>query len=195
MIDGFFLGNVFFLLMYGFIAEIQLIYQSTILLKAKKHYNAAMQKSKSTTLADFKSLPASFPQSHPPLSFFFLSVNMSGEEHKKGRVSELEGQQQASGRAMFLLSGPQREGEKEGKREHKGSKGGMEQSVFFLACQGNHEGRVLGPSRPGLFTSTAFSEEVHSLERWPPLPCHPRQEGKQGRRRRGSMYALLREGA
>lgn len=42
---------------------------------------------------------------------------MSGEEHKKGRVSELEGQQRASGRAMFLLSGPQREGAKEGERE------------------------------------------------------------------------------
>lgn len=41
---------------------------------------------------------------------------MSGEEHKKGRVSELEGQQQASGRAMFLLSGPQREGGKGGKQ-------------------------------------------------------------------------------
>lgn len=57
------------------------------------------------------------PQSHPPLSSFLLSVNMSGEEHKKGRVSELEGQRRASGRAMFLLSGPQREGAKEGSKE------------------------------------------------------------------------------
>lgn len=50
---------------------------------------------------------------------------MSGEAHKKGRVSELEGQQQASGRAVFLLSRPQREGAKEGKQECKESKGGI----------------------------------------------------------------------
>lgn len=64
---------------------------------------------------------------------------MSGEEHKKGRVSELEGQQRASGRAMFLLSGPQREGAKEGSKEREGGSvseegGGMEQqsSLFFF---------------------------------------------------------------
>lgn len=114
-----------------------------------------------TTLADFKSLPTSFPQSHPPLSSFFLSVNMSGEEHKKGRVSELEGQQRASGRAMFLLSGPQREGAKEGSRERgsmrrgEGEKGGMEQAFFFFSS-GNHEGRALRPSRPGLFYLYCF---------------------------------------
>lgn len=71
---------------------------------------------KCTARADFKYLRHSLSQSQPPLSSS-LSVNMSGEEHKKGRVSELEGQQRASGRAMFLLSGPQREGAKEGERE------------------------------------------------------------------------------
>lgn len=113
-------------------------------------------------------------------------------------MSELEGQRQASGRAMFLLSGPQREGEKEGWSETGSVRGAKEEwSSLVFDCQGNHEGRVLGPSRPGLFTSTAFSEEAHSVERWPPLLCHPRQEEKQGRRtgRRGSMYALPREGA
>lgn len=79
---------------------------------------------------------------------------MSGEEHKKGRVSELEGQQRASGRAMFLLSEPQREGAKEGESMRGG--GAKEQPLFFLARQGNHEGRELWPSRPGLSTSTAF---------------------------------------
>lgn len=55
----------------------------------------------------------SSPQSFP--------ANMSEEEaHKKGRASELEGQQRASGRAMFLLSGPQREGaETEGGRKKR----------------------------------------------------------------------------
>lgn len=58
---------------------------------------------------------------------------MSGEEHKKGRVSELEGQQRASGRAMFLLSGPQREGAKEGskKRGKEYEWGGGEGAAFF----------------------------------------------------------------
>lgn len=58
---------------------------------------------------------------------------MSGEEHKKGRVSELEGQQRASGRAMFLLSGPLREGAKreagneEGRERGEGGReGGMD---------------------------------------------------------------------
>lgn len=113
---------------------------------------------------------------------------MSEEEHKKGRVSELEGQQRASGRAMFLLSGPQREGAKSGSREG-GREGVREEeeewiSLFFspLACHGNHEGRALQPSRPSLFTSPALTEEAHSPKRWLPLPCHPRQEGKQGRR-------------
>ncbi len=83
---------------------------------------------------------------------------MSGEEHKKGRVSELEGQQRASGRAMFLLSGPQREGATEGSKERGrefewgGGGGGTEQAAFFFwAYQGNHEGRVLRPSRQGPF--------------------------------------------
>lgn len=65
---------------------------------------------------------------------------MSGEEHKKGRVSELEGQQRASGRAMFLLSGPQREGAKEGSRERGREGGGLVVSeqpfFFFLGLQG-----------------------------------------------------------
>lgn len=101
-----------------------------MLLQCKKK-----KKSSGATLADFKSLPLSFPQSHPPLSSLFLSVNMAGEEHKKGRVSELEGQQQASGRAMFLLSAPQREGAKEGSeergREHQRGGGEEEWSRFF----------------------------------------------------------------
>lgn len=46
---------------------------------------------------------------------------MSGGEHKKARVSELEGQQQASARAMFLLSGGKAAGceerDEEGVRE------------------------------------------------------------------------------
>ena len=49
-----------------------------------------------------------------------VSVNMSGEEHKKGRASELEGQQQASGRAMFLLSEP--------------PEGGSERRVHLHVC-------------------------------------------------------------
>lgn len=118
---------------------------------------------------------------------------MSEEEYKKGRVSELEGQQQASGRAMFLLSGPQREGGSEG-GSVKGGKGGTEQPVFFLGLPGKSRGQSTSAIRPGLFTSTAFSEEAYSVEHWPPPPCHPRQEGKQQRRRR-SMYALISEEA
>lgn len=66
---------------------------------------------------------------HPPLPSFFLSVNTSGGEHKKGRVSELEGQQQASGRAMFLLSGPQREGGRKAGKEYEEEE---ERSSLFL---------------------------------------------------------------
>lgn len=59
---------------------------------------------------------------------------MSGEEHKKGRRSELEGQQQASGRAMFLLSRPQREGAKEESRERRTVRRAKEEwrRLFFL---------------------------------------------------------------
>lgn len=61
-----------------------------------------------------------------------VPANMSEEEaHKKGRASELEGQQRASGRAMFLLSGPQREGaETEGGREEEEE---WISSPFFLS--------------------------------------------------------------
>lgn len=76
---------------------------------------ATIQKTNQKQPVDFKTLYHSFTQSHPPLSS--SSVNMSGEEHKKGRASELEGQQQAFGRAMFLLSEPQREGVKKEQRE------------------------------------------------------------------------------
>lgn len=168
---------------------------SPIFLKVNKHLIILLQckkppkTTKNTTLADFKSLHHSFPQSHPPLSSFFLSVNMSGEEHKKGRVSELEGQQRASGRAMFLLSGPQREGAKEGEREggreceRRGGEVGMEQPFFFISLGTARESvraECFGHPDPGL--STSFTEEAFSLECWLPLPCHPRQEGKQGRR-------------
>lgn len=63
---------------------------------------------------------------------------MSGEEHKKGRVSELEGQQQASERAMFLLSRPQREGAKEESRERRSVRRAKEEwsSLFFLGLPG-----------------------------------------------------------
>lgn len=126
---------------------------------------------------------------------------MSGEEHKKGRVSELEGQQRASGRAMFLLSGPQREGAKEGSKE-RGREyqrgGGMEQLFFFFPGLAREIMRAerFGHPAPNLSTSAAFTEEAHSLEHWL-LPCHPRQEGKQKEEEEeeeGSVYALPKEG-
>lgn len=97
-------------------------------------------------------------------------------------MSELEGQQQASGRAMFLLSGPQREGAGEGGKQERSMRRRRRngEAVFNVACRGYCEGRVLWPPRLGL--STFFSEEAHSEE--PRLPCHPSQKGKQGRVRR-----------
>lgn len=75
-------------------------------------------------------------------------------------MSELEGQQLASGRAMFLLSGPQREAAKQGTPEDERERwvwGGEEKwnSLFLtlLACQGNHKGRALWPSCPSLSCS------------------------------------------
>lgn len=100
------------------------------------NYSTTMLDS-STSPVDFKPLLLSFPQSHPPFFSFFLSVNMSGEEHKKGRVSELEGQQRASGRAMFLLSGALREG---AKRE-AGNEGGKEPEEKWISLFSPHLAR------------------------------------------------------
>lgn len=72
---------------------------------------------------------------------------MSGEEHKKGRVSELEGQQRASGRAMFLLSGPLREGAKEGGNA-RGAEGG---TVLSLPGKSRGAEYVGHPSPQALF--------------------------------------------
>lgn len=41
---------------------------------------------------------------------FFFPVTTTLEEHKAGRMSASEGQQQTFGRAVFLLSGSHREG-------------------------------------------------------------------------------------
>lgn len=72
--------------------------------------------------------------------------------------------------------------------------------VFFFpsACQGNHEGRVLRPSRPSLSTSTAFTEGAHSLERWPAAAATAAMSSSPGRKtgEEGGVActALLREG-
>lgn len=100
---------------------------------------------------------------------------MSGEEHKKGRASELEGQQQASGRAMFLLSGPQRGG------GGGGVEVAMEQLLlsFLGPARGTTRAERFGRSAPGC--SASFRKEVHSLEGQPLPPCCLCQEGKEGR--------------
>lgn len=90
------------------------------------------KKLKRSTLADLKPLRHSFP-SEPPssLSPFFLSVNMSGEEHKKGRVSELEGQQRGLWEShVSFVRAPEGGSEREGVwAPAKGSRNGV---AFFF---------------------------------------------------------------
>lgn len=119
---------------------------------------------------------------------------MSGEEHKKGRVSELEGQQRASGRAMFLLSGPQREGAKEGSRERGSMRGGEEgewSSLFsWLAREIMRAERFGHPALAFLPLLPLLRRPIHwSAGR----RCHvnlARKENRGG----GGGYALPREG-
>lgn len=103
--------------------------------------------------------PPSWSHPPPPLSSFFLSVNTSGEEHKKGRVSELEGQQQGLWEShVSFVRAPERErGKKERKREHRhrGREAGMKWPFFSLLKSGPANeimrGRVLRPSCSGSF--------------------------------------------
>lgn len=127
-------------------------------------------KSNSTTRADLS-------VRRPPLPSFFLSVNTSGGEHKKGRVSELEGQQRASGRAMFLLSGPQWEGGKQGRSMRR--RNGEAFFLMWLAREIMRAECFFGHRR---LTSSAFLPLRRPIE-WS-RSCrviHARKENRGGR--------------
>lgn len=120
------------------------------------------------SLADFKPLRHSFP-SEPPssLSSFFLSVNMSGEEHKKGRVSELEGQQRGLWESHVSFVRAPEGGSERGEGGVGAGEGKQEWSgLFFVfnlkSAPANEIMRAECFDHPalGLSTSAAFTEEA-----------------------------------
>lgn len=109
---------------------------------------------------------------------------MSGEEHKKGRVSELEGQQQASGRAMFLLSGPLREG---AKRE-AGNERGKEPEEKWISLFSPRLARERKGAQLSIHPASSFSTPAALTEE--AIGCHrhvilARKENRRGGGREG----------